>query len=106
MEELDMKAGREFLLKKFKEKGDFDFFTEKEIESMLDILIAEDKKYTDEIEAQDDEAFYDEDAAYERMLNVLKSKVPDKEMYCMRFTDDYMDYWEEYLESIGAIEWV
>jgi len=26
-------------------------------------------------------------------------------MYCMRFVDDYLDYSEQYLDSIGAIEW-
>lgn len=106
MEELDFNAGREFVIGKFKEKGDYSFIPEKELASMVDILIAEDKAYTKEIEARGDDAFYDEDEAFERMLSALKAKVPEQAMYCMRFTEDYMDYWEEYLESIDAIEWV
>ena len=35
----------------------------------------------------------------------LRAAYPEHKMYLMRFVEDYMDYYEDYLESIGAIDW-
>ena len=53
----------------------------------------------------DEGELYDDDAAYDYLHDHLSGQFPEYEMYIMRFVDDYMDFNEQYLESIGAIEW-
>ena len=35
----------------------------------------------------------------------MQKSFEEQKMYGMRFVEDYMDYSEGYLDSIGAIEW-
>ena len=67
-------------------------------------LVATDDKYMQDNGIYDG-GVYDEDEAYELLLACLRSKFPQYAMYAMRLTEDYMDFAEEYLASIDAIEW-
>ena len=53
----------------------------------------------------DDGAVYDDDAAFDFMDEKMNERYPAQKMYLMRFVEDYMDYCEQYLDSIGAIDW-
>ena len=48
---------------------------------------------------------YDDDEAYARIHRAMTEKYPDFKTYMMRLVDDYLDFSEDYLESIGAIDW-
>ncbi|MBR5948939.1 MAG: hypothetical protein IKZ82_09915 [Clostridia bacterium] len=100
--ELDLTQAKLYIAEKYKNQGDFDFISEADFSSMLDELLAIDAKYLDEI--GDDEP-YDEDEVFERMQTALVKKYPAYKTYLMRFVDDYMDFMEEYLVSIDAVEW-
>ena len=52
-----------------------------------------------------DGEIYDDDKAFEYLFEGMQKSFEEQKMYCMRFVEDYMDYSEGYLESIGAIEW-
>ena len=48
---------------------------------------------------------YDDDAAYEALYADLQQRFPAYKMYAMRLSEDYLDFAEEYLVSVDAIEW-
>lgn len=100
--ELDLMQAKQYIAGKFKNQGDFEFVAEADFSAMLDALLEIDTKYLEEI---GDELPYDEDEIFERMHAALKAKFPTYKTYLMRFVDDYMDFMEEYLVSIDAVEW-
>jgi len=100
MEEMAQGA---YILAKFQEQGDFAFM--EELEQMVDTLVALDEKFMADTGAEDGEEVYDDDKAYEFLFAAMTEKYPARKMYIMRLVEDYMDYAEDYLESIGAIEW-
>lgn len=100
--ELDLTQAKQYIAGKFKNQGDFDFIPEQEFSAMLDELIDIDSKYLDEI---GEDKPYDEDEVFDRMLAALNRKYPNYKTYLMRLVDDYMDFMEEYLVSIDAVEW-
>ena len=99
--ELDFAAAKAYIAEKFKNQGDFDFLSETDFNAMLDKLIELDSAYFEEI----GEEPYDEDVIFDRMHAALSEGWPKLKTYLMRFTDDYMDFMEQYLVSIDAIEW-
>ena len=100
--ELDLNQAKQYIAGKFKNQGDFDFISESDFSAMLDKLLEMDSKYLDEI---GDDQPYDEDEVFERMQSALVKQYPAYKTYLMRFVDDYMDFMEEYLVSIDAVEW-
>lgn len=100
--ELDREQAKQYIAEKFKNQGDFDFISEQDFAKMLETLIDIDQKYLDEI---GEELPYDEDEVFERMQRTLQKDYPSYKTYLMRFVDDYMDFMEEYLVSIDAVEW-
>ncbi len=101
-EEYDKNIMKEYIIGKFKAEGDFDFLKEGELDKIISTLIAEDAAYQASI---GDDGVYDDDDAYERMFEKLKNTYPEYKMYCMRMVEDFLDFSEEYLVSIDAIEW-
>ena len=95
---------RTYVLNKFNAEGDFSFLKPVELERMVDSMIALDTEFMERTGAFDD-AEYDDDAAYEHIFEAMKKLYPGYQMYCMRLSEDYLDFSEEYLDSIGAIEW-
>ena len=65
--------------------------------------VAIDDEYLRKI-AEDDSP-YDEEYVYEHMLKSVSSKFSRYQTYLMRLVDDYMDFMEQYLVSIDAVEW-
>ena len=92
-----------FILNKFREQGDFSFIDEKLFCSMLRDIQDLDARYMEQCESED--AVYDDDEAYERIHGAMTEKYPDFKTYMMRLVDDYLGYSEDYLESVGAIDW-
>ena len=103
-EEYSLEKAREYILNKFREQGDFLILPADVLESMLDRVLALDEDFM-ETSGVNDGAEYDDDAAFEALFAGMTESFPEQKMYCMRFVDDYLDYSEQYLDSIGAIEW-
>ncbi len=94
-----------FILRKFTEQGDFlEIVNAETLSDMVGSIISFDEAYMHE-SGVDDGGVYDDDAAYEFIYKKLCQKYADYKMYLMRLAEDYLDYNEQYLESIGAIEW-
>ena len=101
--ELDIIAAKDFIAGKFRNAGDFDFIPDEQLEEIISALVAIDDEYLRKI-AEDDSP-YDEEYVYERMLKSVSSKFSRYQTYLMRLVDDYMDFMEQYLVSIDAVEW-
>ena len=81
--ELDIIAAKDFIAGKFRNAGDFDFIPDEQLEEIISALVAIDDKY----------------------LKSVSSKFSRYQTYLMRLVDDYMDFMEQYLVSIDAVEW-
>ena len=103
MEEIimDVNEATAHIVADFENEGDFDFVKQDEMRKLVEKLVNVDFAYMDEI--GDD--VYDEDVIYERLYAAAEETCPQYKTYLMRFVDDYMDFMEQYLVSIGAVEW-
>ena len=104
MEELsfDFDAAREYVLNKFREQGDFSIFKDLLLEKMVETVLLCDRKYADSLP---EDGYYDDDEAFDFLLEEMQRSFPDQKMYMMRFVEDYMEYNEEYLDRNGLIDW-
>ena len=100
--DVDMQEMRAYILDKFRKEGDFDFLKEGEMEAMVDALLQEDQAY---LASLPEDGEYDDDAAYEALYAHMQARFPEYKMYAMRLSEDYLDFAEEYLVSVDAIEW-
>lgn len=106
MEINETKEARAFILAKFKEQGDFDIIPEDVFEKMLDTVMALDAEYVESCGVDEEGVCdYDDDAAFEYMHEKLMNAFPEYKMYMMRLADDYLEYNEAYLDSIGVLDW-
>lgn len=88
----------------FKKQGDFSIFPSDTVDSMIQEAYRLNSEYMEKA-GVDDGSFYDDDEAFNHIFEGMNKKFPDQKMYLMRFVDDYMEYDEAFLESIGAIDW-
>ena len=102
MPDIDKGAMRAYVLDKFVKEGDFDFLKSGELNEMVDAMIELDTAYMDSLT---EDAMYEDDDAYEKLFTSMQERYPQYKMYCMRLAEDYLDFAEEYLVSVGAIEW-
>lgn len=102
--DVDIGTMKKYILDKFEAEGDFSFLKEGELSQMVDALLALDEQYMQQSGADAGEV-YDDDAAYELLFAGIQKQFSQYKMYAMRLTEDYMDFAEEYLASVGAIEW-
>lgn len=99
--EINVTEAAAAIARDFENEGDFDFMKEEERMALIQKLVTLDLNYMEEI--GDD--VYDEDVIYERLYAAAEEACPQYKTYLMRFVDDYMDFMEQYLVSIGAVEW-
>ena len=103
--EFDVASALSFILEKYLEKGDFpQVMDEETLSKMIGAALTYDEAFMSETGVDQGEV-YDDDKAFDYLNSHLVSQFPDQKMYILRFVEDYMDYNELYLESIGAIEW-
>ena len=100
--DVDLNEMKAYILNKFNVEGDFDFLKDGLMEELVDAMMAIDQNYLAKIGEDDD---YDDDDAYDLLYEGMQKKYPELKMYAMRLSEDYLDFSEEYLESVGAIEW-
>ncbi len=100
--DVDLNEMKAYILNKFKNEGDFDFLREGLMEEMVDEMMSVDQAYLGKLSEDDD---YEDDDVYELLIAALQNKYPDYKMYAMRLAEDYLDFSEEYLVSVDAIEW-
>ena len=100
--EVEAKA---YILNCFREQGDFsEIVDEQKLGEMVDAVMALDAAFMKETGA-DEGAVYDDDAAYDYMHEKMCQKFSEHKMYMLRLVEDYMDYNERYLDSLGLIDW-
>lgn len=102
MPDIDKGAMRAYVLDKFVKEGDFEFLKNGELNEMVDAMIELDTAYMDSLT---EDGVYEDDDAYEKLFTAMQARYPQYKMYCMRLAEDYLDFAEEYLVSVGAIEW-
>ena len=100
--DVDLNEMKAYILNKFNVEGDFDFLKDGLMEELVDAMMAIDQNYLAKLGEDDD---YDDDDAYDLLYEGMQKKYPELKMYAMRLSEDYLDFAEEYLESVGAIEW-
>ena len=103
-QEYSVENAKKFIKQKFMEQGDFLILKEEVFDAMLDRIVELDETFMEDTRVNDGEV-YDDDKAFEYLFEEMQKSFEEQKMYCMRFVEDYLDYSEQYLESIGAIEW-
>jgi len=101
---IDSEQARAFILEKFREQGDFSIIDDATFDKMLTRVIELDDAFM-RASGVEDGGVYDDDAAFEFMHEKMMAEFAEHKMYMMRLVEDYMEYNEAYLESIGAIDW-
>lgn len=101
----DARQACQFILEKFREQGDFLVLDGLDLEAMVECAQQADQAYMESAGALSGEGVYDDDDAFEQIKTALMKAFPEQKMYAMRFAEDYLDYSEDYLESIGLIDW-
>ena len=104
MEEYSRADARAYIADKFDRQGDFNILPKDVFERMLDKVMDLDEAFMAETGVNDGQV-YDDDQAFEYMMKGLQEAFPEQKMYAMRFVEDYMEYDEAYLESVGLIDW-
>ena len=99
-----MDEARDYILEQYIKGGDYAFLPEGLLPKLLDTLMAYDEEFMESAGVNEGEE-YDDEAASAWLFQKMTEAFPDYKMYMLRFTEDYLDYNEEYLNSIGAIEW-
>ncbi len=100
--EVEAKA---YILNCFREQGDFsEIVDEKTLDEMVSAVMALDAAFMKESGADEGEV-YDDDAAYDFMHAKMSEQFAEQKMYMLRLVEDYMDYNERYLDSLGLIDW-
>ena len=100
--DVDMNAMKAYIIEKFKAEGDFEFLKEGLLEEMVTEMLSLDQAYMAKL-GEDDE--YDDDDVYDILFETMQKKYPDYKMFAMRLAEDYLDFAEEYLVNVDAIEW-
>lgn len=103
-QEYSIENAKKYIKQRFVEQGDFLILMEEVFDRMLDRAVELDEAFMEQSGVNDGEV-YDDDKAFEYLFEEMQKSFEDQKMYCMRFVEDYLDYSEQYLESIGAIEW-
>lgn len=103
-QEYSLENAKKYIKQRFVEQGDFLILKEEVFDAMLDRITELDEAFMEETGVNDGEV-YDDDKAFDYLFEGMQKAFEEQKMYCMRFVEDYMDYSEGYLESIGAIEW-
>ena len=104
MEDFNKDEAKRFIADKFAAQGDFNILPRNVFDGMLDKVMALDEAFMAE-SGVNDGAVYDDDQAFDYMMKGLQAAFPEQKMYAMRFVEDYMEYDEAYLESVGLIDW-
>jgi len=103
--EYDEALAKAYILDCFQKQGDFpEIADEKKLEEMVSAVMEFDAAFMHETGADEGE-IYDDDAAYDYLHDKMMERFPDYRMYMLRLVEDYMDYSEQYLDSLGLIDW-
>lgn len=101
--DIDFNEAKRYIAEKFRKQADFDFIPPKERGAIVDMLVGIDSEYMLKVMEND---IYDEDFIYNKMFEAVSEKYGKYKTYLMRFVDDYMDFMEQYLALIDAVEWI
>ena len=102
---IDRKAALEYVISAMKKGEEFKGIEQEDISKYTAQAMEADFSYMDEAKV-DDGGVYDEDDAYDYIMNIL-SKGKDDETIAMisLIVDGYLEYFDEYLEDNDLIDW-
>lgn len=101
----DAAEAKAFIRDRFIEQGDFlEIVDDETLDAFICAAMALDEAFMHETGA-DDGRVYDDDAAFDYMHEGMMLRFPNHRMYMLRLVEDYMDYNEAYLDSLGLIDW-
>jgi len=107
----DKQEAQAYILNKFDPKlyKDFNFDLSALVSDAIDFDMAYmHEKGVIEKDGSAGERYYDDDDAFEYLLDAIAVKYKmdaDTAMKCASFLDDYMDYQQAYLELKGLVDW-
>ena len=105
IKEYNETEAKAYILGCFREQGDFsEIVDEKTLDEMVSAVMACDAAFMKQSGA-DEGAVYDDDEAYDYMHEKMSAQFAEHKMYMLRLVEDYMDYNERYLDSLGLIDW-
>jgi hypothetical protein len=103
--EYDQAEAKRYILENFRKQGDFaEIMDEKTLEKMVGAVMAHDAAFMKAVGVEEGEV-YDDDAAFDYMHEKMAAQFADYKMYMLRLVEDYLDYNERYLDSLGLIDW-
>jgi hypothetical protein len=103
IEGVDLKKAQQAISAKLS-GGDYTFMAGDKLFDMVGECLRLDGEFMRET-GVDEGNVYDDDKAYEKIFNGLCARFPEMKMYCMRFTEDYMDAFEAFLDDTGMLAW-
>ena len=103
-EEYSLENAKKYIKDCFIKQGDFLILPNDVFDKMLSRCMELDEQFMED-SGVNDGAEYDDNAAFDFIFNKMTVEFEEQKMYCMRFVDDYLDYSEQYLDRIGAIDW-
>jgi len=106
---------KDYIVDQLVASGKYRDLSREKLAEVIDRAMTKDKAYlekagilADEGDSQTEEAYYDDDDAFEYILDEIleEGAFPDiPEMKMAQIVDDYMEYNEMYLEEQGLISW-
>lgn len=94
-----------YILNCFREQGDFaEIMDDATLDKMVSAVMAHDAAFMKTSGADEGEV-YDDDAAYDYMYEKMTAQFSEYKAYMLRLVEDYLDYNERYLDSLGLIDW-
>lgn len=99
-----MTDARMYVLEKFIEQGAYAFLPDGVLEEMVEKITLLNEAFMQRTGVYEGE-LYDDEVACEELHQGMEAAFPAYGMYMLRFTEDYLDYQEDYLTSVDAIEW-
>lgn len=104
LEELNLEESRTAVCEALSAIGTYQSLDAQTLLQLVDAALEIDIQYMKSAGVEEGEA-YDEEIAYDKLVNGLKQRFPKRKSMLSEFADDYLEAMEAYLDSIGALVW-
>ncbi len=89
---------------KLRKQEDYARLPDETLLALVKACLGADSRYIDAAKVLEG-GVYDDEAAYEMILEALKRGFPEHKALLPAFADDYMEHYEAFLEAQGVIDW-
>lgn len=101
---LDPYESEIFIYERLRSQEDYAALDDTALIEMVRACQNADARYFDVAKVLDG-GYYDDEAAYSMILESLVKQYPAQKTIAAGFVDDYMEYYERFLEKQGLIDW-